>query len=145
VIENDEAFIKFLPQKTARNRRTTITRPLHPDLKAAIEATDTGDTTFLQTVFRKPYTATGFSNHILDWRLAAGITESLSAHGMRKTVGINLAENEASEYELMATLGHTSPKSTEVYTRAADRRQLSTQAASKSTLSAIIDLSEMGR
>ena len=104
VIENDKAFIKFLPQKTARNIRTTFTRLLHPDLKAAIDATDTGEATFLQTVFGKPDTAEGFSNHILDWRLAAGVTEPLSAHGMPKTVGINLAENEASEYELMATI-----------------------------------------
>ena len=111
-------------------------------IKAAIEATATGDETFLITVFGKPYSADGFSNHILDWRCAAGITDSVSAHGMRKTVGINMAENEASEYELMATLGHTNPKATKVYTRAANRCRLSTQAASKSTLSRIIGLSD---
>jgi integrase len=142
VIESGQEFIRFLPQKTARNSHTTVTMPLHRNLKAAIEASVTGDETFLITEFGKPYSADGFSNHVLDWRRAAGITDSVSAHGMRKTVGINMAENEATEYELMATLGHTNPKATEVYTRAANRRRLSTQAASKSTLSNMIGLSD---
>ena len=60
----------------------------------------------------------------------------LACHGMRKTVGINLAENQASSYEIMATLGHSSAKVTEIYTKAADRRKMATRAASKSTLSA---------
>lgn len=135
---NGEEFLQFKPQKTARKRGTTVTMPLHPDLKLAIEATDTGTDTFLVTVFGKPYSPDGFSNHILDWRRAAGITASVSAHGMRKTVGINMAENEATEYQLMATLGHTNPKSTEIYTRPANRQRLSTQAASKSTLGQIV-------
>lgn len=138
-----EVYIRFKPQKSARKRGTAVTTPLHPDLKSAIEATDTGAETFLVTVFGKPYSADGFSNHILDWRRAAGITDSVSAHGMRKTVGINMAENEATEYELMATLGHTNPKATEVYTRAANRRRLSSQAASKSTLSKIITVTKV--
>lgn len=135
-----EEFIRFKPQKTARKSGVVVTLPLHADLKEAIEATTTGAETFLVTEFGKPYSADGFSNHMLNWRRAAGITDSVSAHGMRKTVGINMAENEATEYELMATLGHTNPKATEVYTRAANRRRLSTQAASKSTLSKIIGL-----
>ena len=48
-----------------------------------------------------------------------------------------MAENGATEYELMAALGHTTPKVTEIYTRAANRAKLSMQAASKSTLSSI--------
>ena len=138
-----EEFIRFKPQKTARKSGIVVTLPLHADLKEAIEATATGAETFLVTEFGKPYSADGFSNHILDWRRAAGISASVSAHGMRKTVGINMAENEATEYELMATLGHTNPKATEVYTRAANRRRLSTQAASKSTLSKMINLTEV--
>lgn len=141
-LKGDE-FIRFQPQKTARKSGVVVTMPLHADLKEAIEATATGTDTFLVTKFGKPYSADGFSNHILDWRRAAGITDSVSAHGMRKTVGINMAENEATEYELMATLGHTNPKATEIYTRAANRRRLSTQAASKSTLSKIINMTGM--
>ena len=61
----------------------------------------------------------------------------VASHGMRKTVGINLAEHEASPYEIMATLGHSSPKVTEICTRAANRRKLASGAASKSTPSAV--------
>jgi integrase len=139
VIEDGQEFIRFLPQKTARKGHVTVTMPFHPDLKAAIDATATGEETFLVTEYGKPYSADGFSNHILDWRKAAGITDPVSAHGMRKTVGINMAENQASEYELMAALGHTTPKVTEVYTRGANRKKLSMQAAAKSTLASIIN------
>lgn len=45
-----------------------------------------------------------------------------------------MAENEATPYEIMAALGHSSPKVTRVYTEAADRRRLSSQAASKANL-----------
>lgn len=136
-IENGEEVLRFVPQKTSRKSKVTITKPLHPDLKAALDVTPTGDQTFLITEHGKPYSPDGFSNHILDWRKAAGIADSVSAHGMRKTVGIDMAENGATEYELMAALGHTTPKVTEVYTRAANRAKLSMQAASKSTLSGI--------
>ncbi len=67
----------------------------------------------------------------------------MSADVRQKTVGINMAEHDATEYQLMAVLGHTHPKSTEVYTRAANRRRLSSQAASKSTLSKMINITEV--
>jgi len=47
-----------------------------------------------------------------EWRDQAEVRNTVSCHGMRKTVGINLAENEVTEYEIMAVLGHTSPKAT---------------------------------
>lgn len=138
ITEDGLEMIKFLPQKTRRKGHVWITKPLHPDLKAAIEATPTGDETFLITEYLKPYSADAFSNHVLGWRKSAGITDKVCAHGMRKTVGIDMAENGATEYELMAALGHTTPKVTEVYTRQANRTKLSLQAASKSTLANLI-------
>lgn len=45
-----------------------------------------------------------------------------------------MAENQATPYEIMAALGHSSPAVTRKYTEAADRRKLSTQASAKTTL-----------
>jgi len=42
-----------------------------------------------------------------------------------------MAENDATPYEIMAVLGHASPKVTEIYTRAANRQRLSIQGALK--------------
>ena len=85
----------------------------------------------------KPFTSNGFGNKMAAWRDAAGIRKGVASHGMRKTVGINLAEHEVSPYQIMTTLDHSLPKVTEVYTKAASRRKLAAGAASKSTLSAV--------
>ncbi len=131
--------LSFKPQKT---QSVTVTVPLHPNLRAAIDSTTTGDQTFLITAFGNPHSPKAFGNKIAGWRKEAGITESVSAHGLRKTVGINMAGNGATEYQLMAALGHTTPKVTEVYTRAARRNLLSFEAAAKSTLGKIIHSKE---
>lgn len=130
-------MVSFKPQKTTRSSNIQVILPLHPELEEAIQHTRTGPETFLITEFGKPFTSNGFGNKMAEWRDAAKIRKGVASHGMRKTVGINLAEHEASPYEIMATLGHSSPKVTEVYTRAANRRKLAAGAASKSTLSAV--------
>ena len=104
-------------------------------LITTIEATPTGEETFLVTGFGHPFTAAGFGNKLADWRDAAGVRSTFATHGIRKSVGINMAENQATPYEIMAALGHSSPKVTKVYTEAADRRKLSTRASAKTTLS----------
>jgi integrase len=130
-------MVSFKPQKTARSSNIQVILPLHPELEEAIQHTRTGPETFMITEFGRPFTSNGFGNKMADWRDAAGIRKGVASHGMRKTVGINLAEHEASPYEIMATLGHSSPKVTEIYTKAANRRKLAAGAASKSTLSAV--------
>lgn len=130
-------IVSFEPQKTARSSNIEVVRPLHPELEQAIQETRIGTETFLITEFGKPFTSNGFGNKMREWGNVAGIKKGVASHGMRKTVGINLAEHEASPYEIMATLGHSSPKVTEIYTRAANRRKLASGAASKSTLSAV--------
>lgn len=136
-VQKGQKIVRFTPEKTARRSNVEVIRPLHPELEEAIQNTKIGTDTFLVTEFGKPFSPAGFGNKMAEWRDQAGIKKGVACHGMRKTVGINLAENDASPYEIMAVLGHTSPKVTEVYTRAANRRKLATQAASKSTLSAM--------
>ena len=131
----NETYIKFTPQKTQNKSAIPVTIPLSQTLQKAIKATKTGDETFLITEFGNPFSAEGFGNKMAEWRDAAGVRPTVSAHGIRKSVGINLAENQATPYEIMAALGHSSPKVTLVYTEAADRRRLSSQASAKTTLS----------
>ena len=99
-------MVSFKPQKTARSSNIQVILPLHPELEEAIQNTTTGPETFLITEFGRPFTSNGFGNKMAEWRDAAGIRKGVASHGMRKTVGINLAEHEASPYEIMATLGH---------------------------------------
>jgi integrase len=129
-----QPHIQFTPQKSENKTAIPVTVPISSALMAAIAATPTGEETFLVTGYGHPFTAKGFGNKMARWRDAASLRSSLACHGMRKAVGINMAENDASPYEIMAALGHSSPKVTQVYTEAANRRKLAGKAASKSTL-----------
>jgi hypothetical protein len=55
-------------------------------------------------------------------------SESYSAHGLRKNAGIMLAENGATVSQIMAALGHTTPKLALYYRRLANQRTLNDQA-----------------
>ncbi|MBO9474016.1 tyrosine-type recombinase/integrase [Shimia sp. R10_1] len=136
--DNGVTQLKFVPQKTENKSAIPVTVPISDRLLRAIDDTATGENTFLVTSFGHPFTAAGFGNKLAQWRDEAGVRSSVATHGIRKSVGINMAENGATPYEIMAALGHSSPKVTKVYTEEADRRKLAAKASSKSTLSALV-------
>jgi integrase len=55
--------------------------------------------------------------------------DGYSAHGLRKNAGIMLAENGATVPQIMAALGHKTPKMALYYCRLADQSRLADQAA----------------
>jgi integrase len=55
----------------------------------------------------------------------------LSAHGVRKGLAEVLAELGCSQYEIMAILGHSEAKTSEVYTRLVERWNLALGEMSK--------------
>ena len=50
--------LKFVPQKTERHSAIPVTIPIQPQLREALDATDTGETTFLITNAGSPFTVT---------------------------------------------------------------------------------------
>ena len=63
--------------------------------------------TFLVTEFGKPYSVAGFGNRFRDWCDQAGL-KHCSAHGLRKALATELANNGATAHEIMAVTGHQS-------------------------------------
>ncbi|MDP1669812.1 hypothetical protein [Phaeovulum sp.] len=57
-----------------------------------------------------------------------GGAEGLSSHGIRKAAGELLALQGASQYHIMAVHGHSSAKTSEVYTKGVERDRLAEQA-----------------
>jgi integrase len=55
----------------------------------------------------------------------------LSFHGLRHAAGVALAEGGATEKEIMAWLGHSTPAMAAHYCRAADQKRLARSAAIK--------------
>jgi integrase len=120
-------IISFRRQKTG----APVDIPILPELQAAIDSMPKAEhLTFLVTEHGKPFTPAGFGNWFRDQCDAAGLS-NLSAHGLRKAGATRLAEAGATDHEIMAWGGWTSFKEVQRYTRAASRKRLALQAASK--------------
>jgi integrase len=95
-----------------------------------IDASPTGDLTFLVTEFGRPFTANGFGNWFRERCNEAGLSHC-SAHGLRKASAARLAEAGASAHEIASITGHQTLREVERYTRAAQRRKMAAAAMSR--------------
>jgi integrase len=130
--------LAFVQEKTGFQDRTKVVVPLVDSLARAIDATTTGDQTFLVTDYGKPFSKNGLGNRFRSWCREAGLPDDLSSHGIRKAVGAILAEAGCTQYEIMALHGHGDPKASEIYTRSVDRRKLVESAMGRIDLGTII-------
>lgn len=122
-----EGRLRFTAHKNRNRAPRVIDIPVLPELEAVIDASPTGDMTFLLTEFGKPYTAAGFGNWFARQCRAVGLNHC-SAHGLRKAGATIAAENGATTSQLMAIFGWATAKEAEPYTKAAKRRRLATDA-----------------
>lgn len=93
----------------------------HAHLMAAIAARTERHMTFLATAGGAARSSNGLGNLIADAARAAGLDRS--AHGLRKSRAIALAEGGATPHQIGAWTGHASLKEVEHYTRESDRRR----------------------
>jgi len=124
-IRNGE--LVFRPHKGRNRSGLTLALPILEDLQSIIDASPTGDLSFLITEQGKPFTAAGFTNWFRDRCNEAGL-RGLSAHGLRKAGATRVAEGGATTHELMAIFGWLKVKQAETYTRAAERNRLARRA-----------------
>lgn len=101
--------------------------PMMPLLVAAIRALKVQGATYLLTEYGRPFAYGGLGNRVRDWCNQAGL-QGKSAHGVRKALAELLAEAGCSQHQIMAVLSHTQAKTSEVYTKGAQRRILAGQA-----------------
>jgi integrase len=113
-------LISVRQQKTG----ASLLIPLHPTLRAVIEATPSSQLTFLANMFGKVRTPNGFSTWFRAHCNAAGLANGTSAHGLRKAACRRLAEAGCSAKEIMAISGHSSMQEVERYTKAADQEHM---------------------
>jgi integrase len=98
--------------------------PVHPELQAVLDATPSGQLTFLTTKTGKSYAAGDFSEQFRAWCDAAGLPQRCTFHGLRKAALTQLAEAGCTAHEIAAISGHVSLKEVERYTKAADQARL---------------------
>jgi integrase len=117
--------------KTEGGEEAHLEIPVHPKLKAIIEATPTiGMKTFLVTHFGKPYTAPGFGNWFREVCDAANCHD-VSAHSFHKATARRLAEIGCTAHQIAAITGHASIAEVQRYTKAADRKRMAKEAMAK--------------
>jgi integrase len=112
-------WLRFTQFKT----KTAVELPILPALQQTLDASSTGDLTFLITDSGKAFTAAGFGNRFREWCNEAGLPQC-SAHGLRKAAATRAAENGATTHQLMAMFGWLNLAEAERYTKAAQRRKL---------------------
>ncbi|MEP3429457.1 MAG: integrase [Roseibium sp.] len=102
--------------------------PLQPRLEQSIEATETGDLTFLVTQRGKHFSsASSLGNTFRKWCDEAGVTKSI--HGIRKFNAEVVAEGGATESEMMALFGWQTADMATLYSRKANRGKLARRSA----------------
>lgn len=119
--------LRFTQHKNRNRRPVTLVLPILPVLQEIIDASRTGDLTFLVTEYGQRFTAAGFGNRMRQWCDEAGLPEC-SAHGLRKAGAAIAAENGATPHELMAIFGWLTLKEAERYTRAAEQKKIAARA-----------------
>lgn len=120
VIDGIDA-IRWQPMKKGSS---AVSVPLLPPLKEATRAPTVQGETYLLGRGGRPYASgDSASNMFIRWCRAAGLKDR-SAHGVRKGLGELLAELGCTPYEVMAILGHSEVRTSEVYTRRFERWKL---------------------
>jgi len=135
--DSEKLTIQFQVFKGRKRNPTTLELPVVPDLRSIIDASSTGDTTYLVNGRRQPFTDAGFGNWFRDKCDKAGLPQC-SAHGLRKLAATALAENGATAHELMAWFGWKTLKEAERYTRAASQKKLAARAGALSEKGATV-------
>ena len=125
-----DGSITFMPQKTRRSKKM-LTLPVLPVLQDVVDETPTiGMKTFLVTHQGKPFTAAGFGNWFREKCDMAGLKEC-TAHGIRKIVAETLAENGATEKQMMEILGWNKADLAAYYARKANQKKIAGDAMHK--------------
>ncbi|MFN7397916.1 MAG: tyrosine-type recombinase/integrase [Sandaracinobacter sp.] len=115
---------------TQRKTGASVNIPVKRELAAAIDAAPSGHLSFLVTEFGKPFSDAGFGNWFRSACDEAGLI-GRTAHGLRKTAAIRMAEAGATNAEIKAWTGHKTDSEVARYIKAANKARLADAAAAK--------------
>jgi integrase len=128
----NDGVLQVRQQKTG----AALAIPVHPDLRAVIDATPSDHLTFLTTKNGKPYGGNDFSEQFRAWCDAANLPKECSAHGLRKAACRRLAEAGCSANEIAAISGHVTLSEVQRYTKAADQARMARNAMARQAAAA---------
>lgn len=130
--------LSFLQAKHGFAEESRVTVPVIRPLKEALAAAKQIGETFLLNEYGRPFSKNGFGDRFRKWCDQAELPKELSTHGVRKAVGALLADAGCSGHEIMAFHGHADARTSEIYTRTANRAVLATNAAARASLDELL-------
>ena len=99
-----------------------------PPLLKSLRALKVQGPTYLLNSYGRTFSSVNsIGNTVRSWCREAGLDDR-SSHGIRKALAELLAEAGCSQHQIMAILAHTQAKTSEVYTKGAQRRILAADA-----------------
>lgn len=101
--------------------------PITPMLSEILDAADRRGETVLVNGYGEPFSAKSLTGMMAHWCKLAGLPKGRTLHGLRKSLGVYLAEAEASTRQLMDVLGHDDIDHAELYSREASQVRLAVQ------------------
>ncbi|MCU9847793.1 tyrosine-type recombinase/integrase [Defluviimonas sp. WL0024] len=125
-------WLVFTQQKGKARNPIRPEIPIIPELRHIIDASGTGDFTFLVNGYGRAFTNAGFGNRFRKWCDEAGLSEC-SVYGLRKAAAARLAELGCTEFEIMAITGHQTSKEVTRYTKGASQKVCAQAALRKMT------------
>lgn len=116
----DGRSIRVVQQKT----RVALVLPVHPALKAELDAWDRPGLLMLLNAWGRPWTGDVLSHGMSDALQRIGLPPNLNVHGLRKLAAANLADAGCSVHEIGAITGHKTLAMISLYTQSADQERL---------------------
>lgn len=109
----------------------TVAVPVVRELRAVLDTLSRAHLTFIGTASGVPFSAAGIGNWFRGAIRAAGLSDKLSMHGLRKAAARRLAEAGCTTHEIASITGHKTLSEIERYTREAERARLARTASEK--------------
>ena len=117
-------WLSFTQFKGRHSKPQHMQIPIFDELRKIIDASPTGDLTYLVTQYGRPFkTAESFGTWFAKSVKRAGLS-GISAHGLRKTFASKQAENESTTNEIAALGGWSDLQQVELYTKSAERKKM---------------------
>lgn len=124
VTHNGRLYLEWLPRKKGS---APVSIPMLDPLLEATRASTVIGPAYLLTQKGTPYsTAESLRNQVRKWCDEAGLPDK-SSHGIRKAMAVLMAEAGCSQHQIMAVMAHTQAKTSEIYTKGAQRRVLASE------------------
>lgn len=125
--ELQDDIARFTQKKTGRSMSLDIV----PMLREVLDHVQVKGETVLVTAYGNPFSHKSLTGTFRIWCRKAGLPDDCKLHGLRKTLGVMLAESGATTRELMDVLGHTDIAHAELYSRDASQALLASKGLGK--------------